>query len=378
MTRIIVAVTNDLAGDNRVHKVCTTLSENGYDVLLVGRRFAKTQPLGPRSYSTHRFRLLFRTGPLFYLAYNIRLLFFLLRKKPAILLANDLDTLPAMAAAAALKGCKLAYDSHEYFTEVPELINRRWVRGIWLWLERRLVPRVDSAYTVCRSIASAYTKAYSVNFEVIHNYPNIRKNRGRRPVTEGKPFILYQGALNQGRGLEHAIAAMQYLPEARLIIAGGGYLKKRLLEIADGVQTGNVEFIGRLPVEELTKITRKAALGISIEEDIGLNYRYALPNKLFDYIQSGIPVVVSKLPEMQKVVEKYDIGLIAESHQPEELATVFRQALFNQRLRSRWQTGLKEASSSLIWENEVPKLLKIFDTLRSNLKKPTKKATPKA
>ena len=154
-------------------------------------------------------------------------------------------------------------------------------------------------------------------------------------------------------------------------------MKKRLLEMADGVPTGNVEFVGRLPVEELTTLTRKAALGISIEEDLGLNYRYALPNKLFDYIQAGIPVVVSSLPEMRQVVEKYDIGLVSTSHEPIQLAAIFRQALFNQRLRSQWQSGLKEASNALIWENEVPKLLKIFGEHGNSKKVPTPNASTK-
>jgi glycosyltransferase involved in cell wall biosynthesis len=101
-------------------------------------------------------------------------------------------------------------------------------------------------------------------------------------------------------------------------------------------------------------------LGISIEEDLGLNYRYALPNKLFDYIQAQIPVVVSNLPEMKKVVEKYHIGLIANSNDPKYLAGVFRKALFEEPLRETWKNGLKTAANNLNWTHEKKVIEEIF------------------
>ncbi|MCA1760901.1 MAG: hypothetical protein LC658_14130, partial [Bacteroidales bacterium] len=119
--RIIVSVTSDLVSDNRVHKTCTTLGEMGFEVLLVGRKLAGSQPLSPRNYQTKRIKLFFNKGPLFYACFNFRLFCLLLFSKCDLLLSNDLDTLPANFLASKLKNKPLVYDSHEFFTEVPEL-----------------------------------------------------------------------------------------------------------------------------------------------------------------------------------------------------------------------------------------------------------------
>ena len=364
MKRIIASVTNDLVADNRVHKVCTTLTEMGFDVLLVGRRYHSSPQMAPRVYKTRRMHLLFRKGPQFYAEYNLRLMFFLLFTKCDILLANDLDTLPANIVAGKIKDKPVVYDSHEYFTEVPELINRPRVQKIWLWLEKKLVTKVNAAYTVCQSIADIYSKQYKIPFRVVRNVQLSQHYQDKTTnifVADSRPVIIYQGALNLGRGLESAIRAMQYLPEAQLLVAGSGDKEKELKKLAQETALQNIKFTGRLSLEELSLITRQAFLGISIEEDLGLNYRYALPNKLFDYIQAQIPVVVSNLPEMKMVVEKYQIGIIADSHDPEYLAGIFRKALFDESLRETWKNGLRTAAKELNWKLEKKVIEEIFE-----------------
>jgi glycosyltransferase involved in cell wall biosynthesis len=335
----------------------------GFDVLLVGRRYHDSPQIAPRRYQTRRMHLLFRKGPLFYAEYNLRLMILLLFTKCDILLANDLDTLTANIVAGKLKGKPVVYDSHEYFTEVPELIHRPGVQKVWLWLEKRLVPKVSAAYTVCQSIADIYSKRYNIPFRVVRNVPQVMQHpevTANLINNELRPAIIYQGALNLGRGLEYAIRAMQYLPEARLLIAGSGDKEKELQRLAKETSPQNIQFLGRLSLEELSVITRQASIGISIEEDLGLNYRYALPNKLFDYIQAQIPVVVSNLPEMKRVVEEYHIGLIANSHDPEYLAGLFRKALFEEPLRETWKNGLKTAANELNWNHEKKVIEEIF------------------
>jgi glycosyltransferase involved in cell wall biosynthesis len=356
LKKVSLSVINDLVTDNRVHKVAVSLQKMGFEPILVGRLLPESDSVG-RDYRTHRMKLLFRKGPFFYLEYNLRLFFWLMKTRIDILVANDLDTLPANYLASRIKSIPLVYDSHEYFTEVPELIGRPVIKAIWTGIEKLLVPRVEAAYTVCNSIAEVYRDLYQVDFKVIRNLPVYSKSEltlvEPKAETERTKIILYQGALNLGRGIEAAIRAMQYLDGAELWLAGDGDLTAQLKQmVAELKLDQKVKFLGRLPLAELSQITRQADLGISLEEDLGLNYRYALPNKLFDYIQAGVPVLVSNLPEMKKIVEHYQIGAVAETHQRKELAEIMKTALFDQEKRIFWKQNLPKAAKELCWENE--------------------------
>jgi len=349
--------------DNRVHKVAVSLQEMGFEPVLIGRLLPESHTVD-RDYQTHRMKLLFRKGAMFYLEYNIRLFFHLLKSNVDIFVSNDLDTLPANYLASRIKRKPLVYDSHEYFTEVPELIGRPVVKAIWTWLEKLLVPRVDAAYTVCDSIAEVYRDLYKVDFKVVRNLPVCSKVE--RPEHQEKSeaqtkIILYQGALNLGRGVGPTIRAMQYLEGAELWLAGDGDLTSDLKELVVEMKLeSKVKFLGRLPLHQLYEITCQADLGISLEEDLGLNYRFALPNKLFDYIQAGVPVLVSNLPEMMHIVEYYQIGAIAETHERMELAELLRNALFNLEKRQIWNQNLLKASKELCWENEEKILKEVY------------------
>lgn len=361
--KIIVSVTSDLVSDNRVHKVCTTLHNMGFNVLLIGRKLPKSLPVQSRNYKTKRFRLIFRKGPLFYAEFNFRLLLFHLISKSDILLSNDLDTLPASYIASKIKNKPLVYDSHEYFTEVPELIGRPRVKKIWEWLERKMVPKIKTAFTVCNSIARIYEEKYGTPFKVVRNIPVAAEIPAKTEKSENvEKIILYQGAVNIGRGLEQAILAMKFIENARLIIAGDGDIKSDLqnLVIKENLQI-KVKFTGRLSIEELAKLTPQADLGLSIEEDLGLNYRFALPNKLFDYIQAQVPVLITNLPEMATIVNQYNIGEITTSLKPQFLAEKITDALNNLEKRNLWKRNLPLAAKELTWENEEKVIRELFE-----------------
>jgi glycosyltransferase involved in cell wall biosynthesis len=355
-------VINDLVTDNRVHKVAGSLQKMGFEPVLVGRLLPESQSLS-REYKTHRMKLWFRKGVLFYAEYNLRLFFYLLKSKSDLFVSNDLDTLPANYLASRIKRKPLVYDSHEYFTEVPELIGRPFVKSVWIWLEKLLVPRVDAAYTVCDSIAEAYRDLYKIDFKVVRNlpisiiHPMTRSHR----MNNTSKVILYQGALNMGRGVEAAIRTMQFLDGAELWLAGDGDLTAQLKQMVDELKLKDkVKFLGRMPLLQLQEITRQADLGISLEEDLGLNYRFALPNKLFDYIQAGVPVLVSNLPEMRRIVDHYQIGAIADTHQRKELAEIMKTALFDEEKRLLWKQNLMTTATELCWENEEEVLRQVY------------------
>ncbi|OFX46646.1 MAG: hypothetical protein A2X13_00440 [Bacteroidetes bacterium GWC2_33_15] len=366
--QIYLAVTNDLVTDNRVHKIASTLLKSGCKVTLIGRIKSDKTPLTNRQYSTIRFRMIFKKGFLFYKTFNIRLFFFLLFHRFDIVVANDLDSLPACFLAALLKRKKLVYDSHEYFTEVPELVHRKFPKKVWQIIERLFLPWIKYSYTVSESIAETYNSKYGIDMKVVRNVPySVQNIISDQSAHTDKWLILYQGSLNLGRGLEQLIDAMLFIENARLKIIGDGDIVNKLKERV--IQLGlkeKVEITGRIPFEQLFEETIHADLGIALEENIGLNYYYALPNKLFDYIQARIPVLVSPFPEMQKIVRKYDIGTVYDHKDPQSLANKINEIFELKNRHQKWKGNTEKAASELCWENEEKILMKIYTQVGLN------------
>ncbi len=360
MKRIIISVTNDLTTDQRVYKVSKTLQELGFNILLIGRKLPTSLPL-KRPYDTYRMRLLFNNGFLFYAEYNLRLFFKLLFTKKDVLLANDLDTLLPNYLISKLQNKKLVYDSHELFTEVPELINRPKVQKTWLRIEQFILPKLKNCYTVCQSIAAYYNNKYGTNFKVIQNLPEKTSIKiSELPFKiKDKKIIIYQGALNIGRGLELMIETMQHLKNCIFIIIGNGDIANQLEIQTNKLNlTNKVKFIGKITPDKLKTITPIADLGISIEEDLGMNYHFALPNKIFDYIHAEIPILVSNLPEMKRIVDDYQVGEVIIDRNPVKLALQIETLL-----QKNYKTELLIAKKELIWSSEKEKLKTIFKNL---------------
>jgi glycosyltransferase involved in cell wall biosynthesis len=362
LKKVIISVTNDLISDQRVHRTATTLSEAGIDVLLIGRKLPSSQDLPVRQYKMIRMQLLFHKKFIFYLNYNIRLFFFLLFHKADGLFSNDLDTLPANFLISKIKSIPLVFDSHELFTEVPELKNRHFVKKIWALIEKILLPGIRYGITVCNSIAGIYKDKYKVDFTVIRNMPyKINAlEKTKINIDKTKKIIIYQGALNMGRGIETMIDTMKFLDNTVFLIAGEGDISKQLRErVKVSALENKVMFVGKIQLNDLYKYTLQADLGISIEENMGLNYFYALPNKLFDYIQAQIPVITSDFPEMGAIVNKYKIGIATNEKNPEKLASIVFQMLHDKEKINNWKQNLKTASNELCWEKERSKLLMV-------------------
>ncbi len=365
--RVVLTVTNDLSGDQRVHKVAVSLIGLGYEPLLVGRLLPFSFPL-IRNYPCKRFRLFIKRGPLFYINFNIRLFIYLLFVRADIFLANDLDTLPAVYLAGKIRGKRIVYDSHEYFTEVPELAGRPRIKGIWEFAENVIFPHLTSVYTVNASIANIYSNKYRVPVGVLRNVPHANHPGsvvGNLPAGfTDCPVIIYQGALNIGRGLEEMIRAMVLMPECHFLVAGDGDISGYLRNLANRLDLGDrIFFTGRVPFEQLSWYTSQATLGMSLEQDIGLNYHYALPNKLFDYMHAGIPVIASDLPEIRQVVEDADFGMIINRFDPEYLSSTILSILKDKQQLKMWHNNALKAAPQYTWENEEKTLTNYFPLL---------------
>ena len=367
MKRVIVSVINDLVTDQRVNKSCLTLQKMGYEVLLVGRKQRKSPPMDDRPYATHRMKLLFEKGPLFYAEFNTRLFFFLLFHRSQLLLSNDLDTALPNYYISRLKGIKMIYDSHEYFTETPELVGRPRVQRVWKRIEGKVVPKLKEMITVCDSIANLFEEKYGVKCHVVRNIPPRaalppKGDKAALGLPEDKHLLVLQGSgINIQRGAEELVEAMQYLDDCFLMVIGGGdvlptlKLMTRELHVED-----RVRFLPRMPYADMMAHTQLAELGFVLDKDTNLNYRFCLPNKLFDFIQAGVPIVASHLVEIEKIIQKYDIGLFIPDHDPKSITKTIREGLDDASRRARWQQGLARAAEELCWENEQQTLIEIY------------------
>lgn len=366
--RAIVSVTNDLYTDNRVNKICLFLQQQGYNVLLVGRQKKDSVDLPSRSYATKRFKLFKEAGAGFYAAYNLRLFFFLLFKKVDLLVSNDLDTLLANYAASKFKPtARLVYDSHEYFTEVPELINRPRVQKVWIGIESWIFPKLKTVYTVNESIAALYREKYKKDVRVVRNISPTWKaekipSKAELGIPENTFLIIIQGAgINVDRGSEEAVQAMKLIDNACLMIVGDGDVVPQLKQ---NVQSENLEnkvlFFGKRPYAEMMAYTHYADLGLTLDKPTNMNYLYSLPNKVFDYIHATTPIIATDLVEIKRLILQHDLGEILAELTPENLAKCIHDLQDNPARLAALKMNCEAAAKIENWEFETHILAEIY------------------
>ncbi len=370
MKRIIVSVTNDLATDQRVKKICESLIEMNFEIVLIGRELSNSLALN-RNYKTIRMKLLFNKGFLFYAEYNIRLFLRLLFLKKGVLLSNDLDTLLPNFLISKIFSKKLVYDSHELYTEVPELIFRPRIQKVWLIIENFIFPKLKNVYTVNKSIASFYMKKYKIDVKVIRNIATTLKNKNvdmnlSNKVKGNRKMLILQGSgINMDRGAEEAIRMMKYIDKSILYIIGGGDIYDELKCLVSDLNLKNkVIILNKMPYEQLMEYTKIADLGLSLDKGTNLNYEFSLPNKLFDYIQAEIPVLVSNRKEVAKIVTENNLGMVINNHDPKLLADFVKSILSNRQQNKIWKENLSYASNKYCWENEKIELKDLFMSLK--------------
>ncbi len=367
--KLVFTVTNDLCYDQRMQRICSTLCAEGHEVTLLGR-FRKTSPLLPAAdYRQVRLVCWFEKGKLFYLEYNLRLFcWLLLQKSFDVYTGIDLDTIMPCLSVARLKGKKCYYDAHEYFSEVPEVVDRPLTKRIWELVARICIPRVDGAYTVGPALAKIFQKRYGIPFQVVGNMPlqqaNISSTAPSTPQllnSSTLPILLYQGVLNAGRGLETAIAAMQKIEGAVLWLAGEGDLSQELRQLAKDLQVeSKVHFLGYLTPKELRSITQQASIGLNLLENRGLSYYYSLANKAFDYVQAGVPSIQMNFPEYLALQEEHRVFYLLNRLEVEVLVQAIEHLLGDNDLYLALQENCKEAAKVWCWEREKEKVIEIY------------------
>lgn len=347
--------------------------KTGYNVLLVGREQKKSKPLALRNYECLRMKLFFEQGVAFYFFFNVRLFFVLLFRKADVLLANDLDTLLPNYLISKLKGIPLIYDSHEIFCEVPELQNNSTKKKLWGNLEKWIVPKLKYCVTVNNSIANYFEQKYNVPFIAVRNIPNYNNNepyktREQLSLPSDKKIIILQGAgINVQRGAEELVEAFKYLStDFLLLIIGSGDVINQLKENTKQWNLTNcITFIDKIPATELRHYTANADLGVTIDKDTNMNYHFSLPNKLFDYLHAGIPVLASRLPEIENIVTTYQVGVFIENHHPKHIAETIEHFL-NSAQYLVYRANTKKAAQENNWNAEEKNWLGLIKSLENN------------
>lgn len=358
-SKIITSAFSNLYTDQRIEKVCETLHKEGYTLEVIGNDWGGNEPLD-RPYDVLRISLKSKTLKTGYLEFNWKL-YHEIKKRitpETILHANDVDALWPNYLLAKKYKLPLVFDSHEIFSEMPA-VQGRFSQKVWRYIERKVIPDLKFMMTASYSYAEWFKKQYGVEAVVVQNVP-VKMEVTEPYENHQSKIILYQGAINPFRGIDKVIKAMQLINNTELHIAGDGPMKAEYeqLVIDLGLQS-KVKFLGKLHPDDLKLVTRKADVGLSIEENGGPSYLFSFPNKVSDYIQARVPVVLVNFPEMMRILSKFEVGESIQDHHPETLAKAISVVLENGKLFYRDE--LNRAANELCWENESAKILNLFE-----------------
>jgi glycosyltransferase involved in cell wall biosynthesis len=356
MKKIYFCVTNNLNYDQRMHRICSSMQKAGYDVMLVGRKSPGSPPLVDTVYQQVRLNCFFEKGKLMYLEFNLRLFFYLLSQSLQCIVAIDLDTIIPCYYISRLKNIPRVYDAHEWFSELKEVVTRPSVHRAWLWVEQTYLPKFQHGYTVSASIARAFKERYGVDYDLIMNVP-VPFPHQQTPLQH---YFLYQGAVNEGRGLEWLIPAMAHVNAPLWICGEGNFSSACRKLIRDHKLEYKIFMKGHIPPAELPPITAGAVAGINLVEPVGMNQVYSLANKFFDYIQAGVPQLTMKFPEYERINRQYEVAVLIPRPDPEIIAAELNNLLTNEVLYSTLKRNCFQAARELNWNNEEKKLISFY------------------
>ena len=369
---IDVCVTSDLATDNRVLKHCEVLHQEGFKVLLIGRLLPSSLDMPDLPYTVHRFKMRFTKGPLFYLFYQWRLLFYLIKHQTTVIWANDLDTVLPVYLVSRMRGLGFIFDAHELFTEVPELAGKPLKRGIWKFIEKRFATKARLFITVNSSLANCFKEAYHIEAAVVRNVPKRttllpKIDRTQLGISNKELVLVLQGSgINKGRGLKESIDAFAGLNGVHLIIIGGGDALPDAKQQVENLKLSHcIHFFPRMPYHEMMQYTQVADIGLAFDAHQCLNFQLALPNKIFDYFHAGIAVLTGPQPEISQLTRTYECGYIMSKVNPESIRWAISFYQKNTALLATQKANALKAAAVEHWDNEQEKLKSLIQQIKA-------------
>lgn len=364
--KIVFSVTNDISYDQRMHRICSTLADEGFEVLLVGRLRKNSKTLSERNYQCHRIPCKNEHGKSFYLEYNYKLWKFLQKCEADVFCAIDLDTILPHYLVTQKNKKPFGYDAHEYFSEMEEVVRRPLIKAIWKRIERKCVPKVTFAYTISRGYKELFESEYNQHFDIIRNV-SLKREQPTEKRTSERPIVLYQGAVNEGRGLQELIKAMSAV-EAKLVICGKGDVFEELISLADSHGVADkVAFRGYVAPEELAKITPTATIGITIFTNNGLSNQFSLANRFFDYFHAGVPQLAMQYPEYELFNAQHQVAHLIREVTPKAIADGLNKLLRDKAYYQKLVQACKEAAEEHNWQKESKKLIAIYKQVEKQI-----------
>lgn len=288
--------------------------------------------------------------------------------------AHDLNNLEVASIAARAWNARLVFDAHELFTEIAN----PWIalrRGRWRRLEHELLPRADLVITVNDLIAEELTRRHGISSPLVllncgrpqpafdpaapHEALRARLGLGR-----DRQIVLFEGLFARGRGLEYLVRAAQYLaPETVVVLMGQGERKAVLERLAARVAPERVRFLPPVPQQEVFGYCASADVGVLPLQPVDRNHVLASPSKLFDYIQSGLPIVANDLPFLRRTIERHGLGLVARIDSPQTCAGALNQLLRRPAELERIRANARIAARHFTWAAESSKLIDAYAAL---------------
>jgi len=370
--KVASIVLNNFKHDNRVMKEGLSLLKMGHQVNVVAiHDLGQKQEEVINGLPITRIKLSSKKLPGFFVFQAVKYVEFAVRvisrfHQYQVMHCHDLNALPIGVIVKLFlnRKVKIVYDAHEYETERNGLSS--FGKFMARFLERRLIRFADKAITVSEGIANEYSRLYKVKPDLVLNCPEaqevVKSNylREHFGISDSARIFIYQGGLIRGRAVEETIAAFSEMSDDKVIVfVGYGHLVEYVQEEAG--KNANIFYHEAVSYHELLQITASADVGLTLIENICLSYLMSLPNKFFEYIAAGLPIIATNLPEMRKIVVKHNIGNLAEGNTAPEIAKAVSE-MSDQDL-SVFKNGLVEAGKIYNWQNQEIQLKKLYDSL---------------
>lgn len=356
---IVLVMTSDLTGDQRMRRIARSLHEAGYRVTMIGRAYDGALPLADLPWQQLRINPSRPGGPWMYYDFNRQVRELLPTLGADLYYAVDLDTVLAVSHAARKMAVPWVYDAHEYFTEVPELIGRPLKRQVWRWM-RRYVRSAAAAITVNNSLAHILSEVYKRDFAVVRNVP-MYHDRVDPPTSQHRRLV-YQGAINQGRWVEQYVAMMTSLPpDVSLHLYGDGDKMPEVRQlVASSPRSRDIHLHGKVSPEVLHQESIDGWLGLNLLQIESKSYYYSLANKFFDYMHASLPSINSRLPEYLSIIADHDVGTCVDN-KVEALTDAILHYYQSPDLHARQGWAARKAASTYCWQKEEKALLSLID-----------------